>query len=187
MQNTAGQTAKRYNIPIDGSPFLGPANAPITIVEFSDYECPYCRQWHDEVYHRLLQDYKDKIRFVYRDYPLSGLHPDAISAAESAYCAGEQGAYWQYHDLLFSGQYALGLDSYQKYASSLKLDMAKFTDCLNKRRYQAEVQSNYQFAANLGVSSTPTFFINGLALVGAQSYDVFKQVIDMELAGKIAK
>jgi protein-disulfide isomerase len=181
------QQSKRYNIPADGSPALGPANAPITMVEFSDYQCPYCRQWHDQVYNRLLQDYKGKIRFVYRDFPLSGIHPSAISAAESAYCAGEQGSYWQYHDLLFTGQYDLGVAGYQKYAAILKLDLTKFNACLTKRTYQAEVETNYDFAANLGIQSTPTFFINGLAVVGAQPYDYFKQVIDMEIAGKIPK
>lgn len=183
----SAQQTKRYDISTDGSPSIGPANAPITLVEFSDYECTYCRKWHDEVYHRLLQDYKDKIRFVYRDFPLTGLHPNAVSAAESAYCAGEQGNYWEYHDLLFTGQYELGMDGYQKYASTLKMDMNQFNDCLNNRRYQTTVQSNYSFAANLGIQSTPTFFINGLAVVGAQPYEYFKQVIDMEIAGQISK
>ncbi len=193
-QTTSGQTstaqtqqAKRFDIPLDDSPAIGPANAPITLVEFSDYECPFCRKWHDEVYHRLLQDYKDKIRFIYRDYPLTGLHPNAVAAAEAADCAGEQGKYWNFHDLLFSGQFSLGIEGYQAYASSLKLDLSKFNDCLTKRRFQVTVQKNYDFASSLGIQSTPTFFINGLALVGSQPYDVFKQVIDMELAGQISK
>ncbi len=181
-----GQT-KRYTIPTAGSPSMGPANAPITIVEFSDYQCPYCRKWHEEVFHRLMQDYQGKVRFVYRDFPLTGLHPEAEGAAEAAYCAGDQGNYWQYHDLLFSGQAELGMSGFDQYARSLNLDLTKFDDCMNTHRYQATVQANYNFAANLGIQSTPTFFINGLAIVGAQSYDVFKQVIDMELAGKIPK
>ena len=185
--STASGQTKRYVIPTDGSPAIGPANAPITIVEFSDYQCPYCRKWHEEVFHRLLQDYQDKVRFVYRDFPLSGLHPEAEGAAEAAYCAGDQGNYWQYHDLLFSGQAELGTAGFDQYAKSLNLDLPKFDACMSTHRYQATVQANYNFAANLGIQSTPTFFINGLAIVGAQSYDVFKQVIDMELAGKIPK
>jgi protein-disulfide isomerase len=175
----------RYDIPVDDDPALGPADAPITLIEFSDYQCPFCTKWHDEVFPLLIKEYGDKIHFVYRDLPLS-IHGDAQSAAEAANCAGEQGAYWKFHDALFSEQYGLGAEAYLKYAADLGLDADALAACVNEGRYTDEVMADYTFAENLGVSSTPTFFINGIAIVGAQPYEVFKQVIDLELAGKIS-
>lgn len=174
----------RYDVASDGFPSIGPANAPITIVEFSDYQCPYCRRWHEQVYQPLLNAYPGKIRLVYRHLPLTSIHPDAFSAAEASMCANEQNAYWQYHEKLFSSD-ALGNSVYVRYAQELDLDMPAFEACLTERKYQESVQSDLDFAVNLGVRSTPTFFINGLAIVGAQPLDIFKQVIDRELAGEI--
>jgi protein-disulfide isomerase len=174
----------RYAVTVDDDPTLGPEDAPITLIEFSDYQCPFCTKWHDEVFFRLQEEYGDKIRFVYRDLPLP-FHPEAQSAAEAANCAWEQGDYWEFHNALFSDKYGLGVKAYQQYAADLGLDADALTGCLLDGRYADEVQADYDFAGNLGVSSTPTFFINGIALVGAQPYEVFKQVIDLELAGKI--
>jgi protein-disulfide isomerase len=174
----------RYDVASEGFPSIGPADAPITIVEFSDYQCPYCRRWHQEVYQPLLTAYPGQIRLVYRHLPLTSIHPDAFSAAEASMCAGEQNAYWQFHEKLFSSN-ALGGSVYSQYAQELGLDMKTFESCLTERKYQQAVQSDLDFAVNLGVRSTPTFFINGLAIVGAQPLDVFKQVIDQELAGEI--
>jgi protein-disulfide isomerase len=174
----------RYDIPSEGFYAIGPENAPITIVEFSDYQCPFCRRWHDEVYQPLLNEYPGKIRLVYRHLPLTSIHPDAFSAAEASMCAGEQNAYWPFHEKLFSSE-TLGNGTYIQYAQDLGLDVTSFESCITDHKYQAEVQSDLDFAVNLGVRSTPTFFINGLAVVGAQPLDVFKQVIDKELAGEI--
>ncbi len=174
----------RYDIPTEGAYFIGPADAPITIVEFSDYQCPFCKRWHEEVYESLLAAYPDQIRLVYRHLPLTSIHPDAFPAAEAAMCAGEQDAYWAFHEKLFDGE-LLGSGVYTQYAQDLKLDTAVFEDCIAERRYEAQVQADSDFAINLGVNSTPTFFINGLAIIGAQPLDVFKQVIDKELAGEI--
>lgn len=174
----------RYEIPTNNAYAIGPADAPITIVEFSDYQCPFCRRWHDEVYEPLLAAYPGKIRLVYRHLPLTSIHPDAMSAAEAAMCAGEQDAFWQYHDKLF-GSESLGTNSYLQYAQNLGLNMTTFETCLSDHKYQQAIQADSDFAINLGIRSTPTFFINGLALVGAQPLDVFKQVIDKELAGEI--
>jgi protein-disulfide isomerase len=174
----------RYKVTVDDDPSIGPADAPITLIEFSDYQCPYCTKWDNEVYARLLKEYGDKIRFVYRDLPLA-FHGDAQSAAEAANCAGAQGAYWKFHDALFSEKYGLGMDAYRKYAADLGLDANALVACVEEGRYTEEVKADYAFAEGLGVSSTPTFFINGIAVVGAQPYEVFKQVIDLELAGKI--
>jgi protein-disulfide isomerase len=175
---------KRYEIPTENAYAIGPADAPITIVEFSDYQCPYCRRWHDEVYEPLLAAYPGQIRLVYRHLPLTSIHPDAMSAAEAAMCAGEQDAYWPYHEKLFSSE-SLGNSTYVQYAQELKLNMATFESCLSDHKYQQTIQEDSDFAINLGIRSTPTFFINGLAVVGAQPLDVFRQVIDKELAGEI--
>jgi protein-disulfide isomerase len=174
----------RYPIPTEGFPSIGPANAPITIVEFSDFQCPYCRQWQQQTYQSLMAAYPGKIRLVYRDFPLASIHPNAFAAAEAAQCANEQNAFWAYHDKLFSSD-NLGDDVYKQYAQALNLDMTRFDDCLANHTYQAYVQANSDFAVKTGVNSTPTFFINGLAVIGAQPLDVFKQVIDKELAGQI--
>ncbi len=181
------QTVTRYDVPVDDDPMLGPKDAAITIIEFSDYECPYCRKWHTETFARLLKTFPGQIRFVYRDFPLSNIHPNAAPAAQAANCAGEQGKYWEYSEKLFSGQYGLGSQAYRQYASDLGLDAAAFDECVSSGRYQEEVTADLEWAANLGVRSTPTFFINGIPLVGAQPFEVFKQVIEKELAGEIPK
>ena len=176
----------RYDIPTDSFYALGPNDAPITIVEFSDYECPFCRRWHAEVYKPLLAAYPGKIRLVYRNLPLTSIHPDAMGAAEAAMCAGEQDVYWKYHDKLFSSE-TLGNNVYLQYAQELGLNMTTFHSCLTDHKYQNTIQADSDFAVKLGIRSTPTFFINGLAIVGAQPLDVFKQVIEKELKGEIPK
>lgn len=181
---TAQPQYTRYEIPTEGFHSLGPADAPITVVEFSDFQCPYCRRWHEETYEPLLAAYPGKIKIVYRHLPLVSIHPDAFSAAEAAMCAGDQNVFWQYHDMLFSGD-SLGSAVYEQYARELSLDIPTFTDCIASHKFQQAIQEDSDFAVNLGVRSTPTFFVNGLAIVGAQPLDVFKQLIDKELAGEI--
>jgi protein-disulfide isomerase len=175
---------RRYDIPTEDSYALGPADAPITLVEFSDYQCPFCRRWHDEVYKPLLAAYPGKIRLVYRHLPLTSIHPDAFSAAEASMCAGEQDAFWPFHEKLFSSE-SLDNSTYVQYAEDLGLKMETFLGCLTDHKYRQAIQADSDFAINLGINSTPTFFINGLAVVGAQPLDVFKQIIDKELAGEI--
>jgi protein-disulfide isomerase len=182
LTDSAGQT--RYDVSVDDDPVFGPADARVTIVEFSDYQCPYCIKWYREVYARLMEEYKGQIRFVYRDFPLTSIHPEALPAAEAANCANEQGAYWQYHDALFSGQFELSADAYIQYASALGLDLQKFQACLKEGRYRAEIEADLNYAIDLGVQSTPTFFINGIPVIGAQPYAAFKQVIDKELGNQ---
>jgi protein-disulfide isomerase len=182
---TPSQQVTRYPVEEGDNPSIGPADAPITIIEFSDYQCPYCQKWENEVYQRLLDEYPTQVRLVYRDFPLKSIHPEAAPAANAANCAGEQDAYFPYHNKLFSYEMDLGRDAYLQYARELNLNMTTFTACLDSEKYAAEVQSDLDYAVNLGVQSTPTFFINGLYLVGAQPYDVFKKLIDQELAGEI--
>jgi len=176
----------RYDVPTKGFHSIGPSNAEITVVEFSDYQCPFCRRWFNEVYRELFAAYPGKIRLVYRNLPLTSIHPDAFSAAQAAMCAGDQNVYWEYHDKLF-GSELLGNAVYLQYAGELNLDMTSFEACVNDRKFKDEIQADIDFAMNLGVRSTPTFFINGLAVVGAQPLNVFTQIIDKELAGEIPK
>lgn len=179
------QQIKRYDVPVDDDPSQGPADAQITLIEFSDYQCPYCSKWHNEVWPKLKEAFPGQIRFVYRDFPLMGLHESAAPAAQAANCAGEQDQYWAYHDKLFSGDYDFSSDGFKKIAGDISLDTAKFDECVSTERFKAEVEADYQYAAELGIRSTPTFFVNGIPLVGAQPYEVFKELIDKELAGEI--
>jgi protein-disulfide isomerase len=174
---------KRYTVTDGGNPAIGPDDAPVTIIEFSDYQCPYCKLWYDQVYQRLMKEYAGRIRFVYRDFPLEGIHPDAGPAAQAANCAGEQGHYYSFHDALFSDQYGLGEKAYQQYAADLGLDLTAFNTCLSEKRFASEVQADLQAGYDNDVTSTPTFFINGIIIVGAQPYSAFQQIIDQELAG----
>jgi protein-disulfide isomerase len=176
---------RRYDVPEDDDPVLGPAQAPITIIEFSDYECPYCQKWHLEVWPALQSEYGDQIRLVYRDFPLTSLHNNAIPAAAAANCAREQDMYWEYNELLFDMKFNLGKSTYNRYAEELGLDMDAFTECVDSGRHVAEVEADYEYAVNLGIRSTPTFFVNGIPVVGAQPFETFKNLIDKELAGEL--
>lgn len=176
---------RRLVVDISGHPSIGPDDATVTLVEFSDYECPYCKRWHDEVFAQLLTEYGDRVKFVYRNMPIIGRN--AVQTAQAAYCAGEQGAYWEYHDALFSYRYDFGGQAYELYARDLGLDTDALLECISSGRYADEVERDLQTARDLGISSTPTFFLNGIQVVGAQPYSVFKQLIDMELAGELPK
>lgn len=176
------QDNTRYDIPIhDDDPTWGPEDAPITMIEFSDFECPYCRRHSLDVLPRLLAAYPGQIRYVYKDFPLTSIHPNAIPAAEAAQCAHEQDAFWEFHDLLFEMRLELGLEAYMEYAGELDLDMDAFTLCVEERRYTEIVLADYDFASSLGVRSTPTFFINGIAVLGALPLEEFERIIDAEL------
>lgn len=182
----------RYDIPTEGYPSLGPADAPITIVEFSDYQCPFCSRFHDETYQALLDAYPGQIRFVYRNLPL-GFHQNAQMSAEAALCAGDQDKYWEMHEVLFANQASLNNPegttleqaTYNEYAQGLGLDVTAFEDCMTTHKFAQFIKDDMAFSTDLGVQSTPTFFINGLAIVGAQPLSNFQQLIDKELAGEI--
>lgn len=175
------QAPKRYNVPIGTAPIWGPESAPITIIEFSDYECPYCKKWTMEIWPQIKQAYPEQIRLVYKDFPLYQSHPNATPAASAARCANDQNKYWLFHDRIFaSGN--LSAQLYESIAVSIGLDVAQWKDCINNNKYKAEIEADYNYGAQLGITGTPTFFINGLAMVGAQPFSAFKQVIDQELA-----
>jgi len=159
----------------------GADGAPVTIVEFTDFQCPFCKAAVQTV-RQLMEEYQGKVRWVFRDFPISGLHPAAPKAHEAARCAAEQGKFWQYHDLLFERSPRHSSDELKQYAEELQLDSSAFATCLVSDKYQAAVTSDVQEGTRLGVSSTPTFFINGRVLVGAQRLAVFQKLVERELA-----
>jgi len=174
----------RVEVAVDDDPVKGPASAPVTIVEFSDFQCPFCGRVEGAI-QQVLEKYKDKVRFVYRDFPLS-IHPMAPKAAEAAQCANEQGKFWGFHDALYGDQTKLAQTDLEATAARLGLNVEQFKSCLNSGKFTAEVNKDMADAQKAGVSSTPSFFINGVPLVGAQGYQAFADIIDRELsrAGK---
>ncbi len=157
----------------------GPADAPIQLVEFSDFDCPYCQRATGTIA-RLLERYGDQIRVVYKDYPLPN-HPNAFKAAEAGKCANAQGKFWELHDKMFASQGSLDVASLKTYASELGLDAPEFASCLDEGRYTRRVQQDLVAGSRYGVSSTPTVFINGRLVTGAVPYDVFDGIIREEL------
>jgi len=178
----APQPPSRQSIDLDDDPVLGDENAPVTIVSFEDFQCPFCKRSFDQTFPQLKKEYIDtgKVKYVYRDFPLS-FHPEAQPAAEAAECADEQGKFWEMHDLIFQNQAIMSNSAYKQWAEQLGLDTAQFNDCLDSGKYRQEVQSDSNYGSQVGVSGTPTFFINGIRLVGAQPFEAFKQIIDAEL------
>ena len=174
----AGQP-RRFEIGTEGDPSLGPTNAPITIVQFSDFNCGFCQRFHVQTFPDLMAAYPDKIRFVYRDFPVTS--QESFFAAQAAQCAGDQDAFWDFHDLLFTGGLGLGTEAYSAYAEQLGLDAQALLACVADGTHAQGVEDDARFASGLGVSGTPTFFINGLPMVGAQPLAQFQQVIDAEL------
>ena len=170
----------RYEVAADGFPSYGPVDAPVTIVEFSDFECPYCALLApvlDEVKRR----YGDKVRLVYRHYPLTGIHPDAWKAAEASLCAFEQGRFWEFHDLLFAEQGALTVADLKEKAVQLDLDADAFGECLDSGRHYDAVLADLRAGDAAGVSGTPAMFLNGRFVGGAVSFEALAELIDDEL------
>ena len=171
----------RVQVAAEG-PARGPKDAPVTIVEFSDFECPYCGAAHDTV-EQVMSSYAGKVRLVYRQFPLS-FHPHAAKAAEASLCAADQGKFWEYHDALFKNQKKLDPTELKAHASEVGLDGQKFGQCLDSGDKKKAVDADQQAGLAAGVGGTPAFFINGIFLNGAQPIDEFKKVIDGELASK---
>ena len=160
-------------------PARGGKKAAVTIVEFSDYECPFCKRAEESV-EKVLGTYGDQVRFVYRDYPLP-FHANARPAAEAAHCANAQDKFWEYHTKLMTSQ-DLSTTALQGLAGEVGLDRAKFDDCVAKRQFKDEVEKDIADASKVGINGTPAFFINGRLLDGAQPFEKFKEIIDEELA-----
>jgi protein-disulfide isomerase len=171
----------RLALTVGDDPSRGPADAPVTIVEFSDFQCPYCSR-ATATLKKLDAAYPGKIRLVYRDFPLVQIHPNAARAAEAAACANEQGKFWSMHDAMFEHQDKLGEADLKQSAAALGLDAAAFNTCLESGRHTAEWKKDAAEGDRYGVSSTPAFFINGRLVVGAQPYESFARILDEELA-----
>ncbi len=162
-------------------PSHGPANAAVTIVEFTDFQCPYCRQHFELTLQPLLAKYGDRVRYVVMNYPLPTLHAEATAAAEATECAGDQGRYWEYHDKVFKAK-KLDRAALGRMATQVKLDGKGFAACLDGGAKSALVQEQVALGNTLGISGTPTFFINGRMMEGAQPLPVLAQAIDKALA-----
>lgn len=185
-ETTTGRQAEaldpnaRVEVNADDDPAHGPEDASVVVIEFSDFNCPYCERFARETLPLLRENYGDQIRFVYRDFPI--LNDSSLQAAIAAECAHDQGAFWEYHDLLFENQGSLNQEMFIGFAEELGLDVDRLSTCQNDSAVRDEVIADYAEAQRLGVSGTPTFFINGRRVVGAQPYEVFQSVIDEELA-----
>jgi protein-disulfide isomerase len=187
---TAGNAAPTpSNVPSGNTPvsvdaktdhILGNNKAPVTIVEFSDFQCPFCERFAPTV-KKVVNDYKDKVRLVYKHFPLDSSHPWARPAALASECAAEQGKFWEYHDALFARQDEFSADFWGKLASELKLNTGKFNDCVQSEKYENKVQSDYQQGLAAGARGTPHTVINGTPVSGAVPYEQLKAVIDQAL------
>lgn len=170
-------------VPVEAvGPARGPAGAPVTIVVFSDFECPYCARGRD-VMDQVVAAYPGKVRVVHRDFPLS-FHQKAPKAAEAGHCAEEQGKFWALHDWMFDHQDTLDPEDLTRAAAKLGLDQARFGECLSSGRHAATVAANLAAGEKAGVEGTPAYFINGRPLGGAQPFEKFKEIIDRELKSK---
>lgn len=187
---------ERVEVSIEGSPVLGEKNAQVTIIEFSDYQCPFCRKFWQDTLPSIKKDYIDtgKVKLVYKDFPL-GFHPGAIPYAQAARCAREKGgdeAYFKMHDKIFQEQNKLdggtvqstieypGDETLKKWAKDIGYDIGS---CLDSDKYKSEVQNDLSEGSSAGIQGTPGFFVNGQLVSGAQPFSVFKQLIDTELSG----
>jgi protein-disulfide isomerase len=159
----------------------GNKNAKVTLIVVSDFQCPFCQR-HETTLTQILKDYSNKIRIVWRNFPLTSIHPYAQKAAEAGECAGEQGKFWEMHDKMFENQSALDADNLKKYAKDLGLNASKFNTCLDSNKYADKVNKQAQEAQAAGISGTPGTFVNKELVKGAYPYDTFKQLIDAELA-----
>ena len=176
----------RVSVAAEG-PSLGPVDAPVTIVEFSDFQCPYCGRVASTVM-QIHERYPQQVRIVYRNLPLENIHPNARPTAEAAACANAQGRFWEFHDQAFANQRALSAPDLQRYAKEAGLDVAAFDQCVKERKFQALVEFDLKAATEAAAAAgkrglgTPAFFVNGILLSGAKPADEFYRLIDAELA-----
>ena len=196
LERATGQAREQPFQPTDitvaEAPFLGAADAPVTLVEFTDYQCPFCRRHTASVMPQLVKDYVEtgKLRYVMREFPIASLHPEAVKGAEAALCAKDQGKYWEMHDLLFAEQRKMSVADLRAHGEALGLDMAAFNACLDEDKYAAAVKASIEEGARAGVRGTPSFFVGLSAsdtpgkikatkfVRGAQPLQVFQQTIE---------
>ncbi len=178
---TSAARTSKVEVTYDPARLRGSPQAPVMIVEFSDFQCPFCRKVQTTL-KTLLAKYQGRVSLAYRDFPLRGMHGQAELAAESSRCAGEQGRFWEYHDLLFANPDKLNRDGLTGLARSLKLDEKQFDSCLSSGKYRKQVEQDLQDGIRAGVQGTPGIFINGVPLSGAQPEAAFERIIQAELA-----
>jgi len=171
----------RAEVAFAGAPLRGPEKAAVTIVKFEDYQCPYCKTVQP-TFLELLKRYDGKVKLVHKDLPLEEIHPQARPAAEAARCAGEQGKFWNYHDRLYAQAPKLGAEDLKSAAKEVGLNLASFEQCFTSGKFKAAVQKDLNDGANLGLTGTPAFFINGREISGSQPVEAFAAIIDEELA-----
>ncbi len=194
-QNFNAVRSREVVVNTEGDPFKGEKNAKLTLIEFSDYQCPFCSRYVHDTFPRIENDYikTGKIKYVFRDFPLESIHPNALVASKAASCAGEQGKYWEMHDRLFSNQNALNASDMPLHAKAIGIELTKFQQCLDSGKYDGEIRKKMAEGTSLGVRGTPSFFL-GLTspndpkvkvlkvFRGAMPYAQFKEVIDSLLA-----
>ncbi len=166
---------------LEDRPFLGPVDALVTIVEYTDYECVFCQRYYQSTFRTLMDEYEGKIRYFVRHFPVPSIHPSSVRAAIAATCAEDQGGFWAYHDLLFSDGADLTGSGLREYAAQVGLEADRFDECLASQEPQVSVQEDVELGASYGVRGTPAFFINGRVVIGAQPLEVFRATIDAAL------
>ncbi|MBZ0298109.1 MAG: DsbA family protein [Anaerolineae bacterium] len=174
----------RFDVAATSEYYRGSAEATVEMIEFGDFNCGFCGRFQAETFNKIIETYGDQVRFVYRDYPI--LADTSVTAALAARCAGEQGQFWEYHDLLYANQGTFNqAGAFAQLAGQLELDVDAFNTCVEDQRYLSGVVADYNEARDLGIRGTPAFFINGRPISGAQPFDVFAGVIEEELAANI--
>ncbi len=179
--------AAKISVSADDDAVKGSSRAKVTIIEFSEFQCPYCARYYNDAYKQIIENYVDtgKVKYIFRDFPL-GFHANAQKASEAAECAGDQDKYWEYHDKLFENQQALEITNLKQYAVDLGLDTAEFNSCLDSGKHTSEVKKDFADGQKAGISGTPSFFIGNdkdgyTKLVGAQPFTAFQQAIEAAL------
>jgi len=194
-QQASPQPTQPVMISLDDDPLRGNPDAEITIVEFSDFQCPFCARFHSTTLPQLEQNYisTGKVNFVYRDFPIQSIHPNAFPAALASECADDQGKFWEYHDRLFENQRGwqdldipTGISTFKGYAQDLGLNIEEFSSCLDSGKYSQEINNDLQDGRDYGVTGTPGFFVGNdkigfTKITGAQPYSVFQRVLDGQL------
>lgn len=176
-------TGNGGSVDISKNYFKGEEDAPVTMIEFSDFQCPFCGRFFAQTLPLIEEQYikTGKVKFVYKDFPLESIHPMALPAALAARCAGEQGKFWEYHDMIFENQALLSDASLRQWASNLGLNTANFNSCLDSQKYLSEIRQDLQEGDAAGVRGTPGFLVNGQLISGAQPFSAFQQAIESQL------
>ena len=166
---------------LEDRPFLGPEDALVTIIEYTDYECVFCQRYYQSTFRTLMSEYDGRIRYFVRHFPVPSIHPSALRAAIASSCAEAQGAFWAYHDLLFSDGADLTPDGLREYANQVGLEADGFDECIASQGPLTSIQEDLERGVDYGVRGTPAFFINGRVIFGAQPLEAFRAAVDAAL------